>query len=158
MTREEKWSLYYEICDWITPRELPGDDPVIYKKLDFMSEFHLSDDDVNKIIEKLISDKKLMKAEKEDEYIAIKVCDICGRTYEFLDVQASKSNTIYLGFGSKYDLNIFNYDVCCECFDKMIDLVLPLFPKSPLDECDFYNDEEGYTSIESVVHHDTDPF
>ena len=112
-----------------------------------------------KLIDRLIYDKKLKKSDKEDTYIALRICDICGKDFDNWDLQENHHHTYNFGFGSKHDLEYLEFDVCADCFDKIIDTILPLFPKSPLKDMECYQDkplDPLYT--QKVEHHDKDPY
>lgn len=63
-----------------------------------------------------------------------RVCSMCGKELDELDLQEDFYFKHYIGYGSKYDLNIFEARLCCDCFDKILDTVLPMFKSNPLNE------------------------
>lgn len=63
-----------------------------------------------------------MDLSKGDNKMKIHKCDLCGKflnEYDELENFGIRYNNI--GYGSKYDGCNINIDMCCECFDKMID-------------------------------------
>jgi len=56
------------------------------------------------------------------------------------DIQEKFSFHTRLGYGSRYDEDYLDIDLCCECMDKIIDECLI----SPITECGFWDeyDEE----------------
>lgn len=48
-------------------------------------------------------------------------CNRCGREFDVWDVQHDFSIQRRIGFGSKYDGDFLNLDLCCDCMDKLID-------------------------------------
>lgn len=64
------------------------------------------------------------------------ICTMCGREFDEWDVDEALHYTHFIGFGSKYDLHIFEANLCCECFDKILDTILPMFKNNPLSEYD----------------------
>ena len=50
------------------------------------------------------------------------ICNMCGKQFDIYDTQEDFS--IYrenIGYGSKYDGNSVELDLCCECADKLFD-------------------------------------
>ena len=62
------------------------------------------------------------------------VCTMCGKELDDWDMNADFYFKHYIGFGSKYDLNILEARLCCKCFDKILDTILPMFKNNPLAE------------------------
>lgn len=48
-------------------------------------------------------------------------CDLCGKFLNEHDELESFGLHCEVGYGSKYDGCSINIDICCECFDKMMD-------------------------------------
>ena len=69
-----------------------------------------------------------------------RVCSMCGKEFDELDLQEDFYFKHYIGYGSKYDLNIFEARLCCDCFDKILDTVLPMFKSNPLNEYEIVNE------------------
>ena len=38
---------------------------------------------------------------------------------------------VHVGYGSKYDESIINFNLCCDCYDKVIDMILPMCKIDP---------------------------
>lgn len=50
------------------------------------------------------------------------VCNMCGKAFDTWDLQEGFGfHSLYIGYGSKYDENSLDLDLCCECMDKIID-------------------------------------
>lgn len=48
-------------------------------------------------------------------------CNKCGKEFDIWDTQESFSVYKPLGYGTKYDGLYLSLDLCCECFEKLID-------------------------------------
>lgn len=48
-------------------------------------------------------------------------CNVCGKKFDFWDTQENYNIFTHCGYGSKHDGEIVDLDICCDCFDKMID-------------------------------------
>lgn len=53
----------------------------------------------------------------------IRVCNMCGKTLDTYDQQNGFGFRHKAGYGSKFDGEQFSADFCCECHDKIIDMV-----------------------------------
>lgn len=68
------------------------------------------------------------------------ICNKCGKAMDDLDIQERFSFDQYLGYGSKYDMNKLELDLCCACMDQLIDecIVPPVISTAvvgePIDE------------------------
>ena len=68
------------------------------------------------------------------------ICSMCSNKLDEFDLQENFSFKRYIGYGSKYDMNIFEARLCCDCFDKILDAVLPMFKINPLSEYEIVSD------------------
>lgn len=60
---------------------------------------------------------------------------MCGKDFDEFDIQEDFSLYRHIGYGSKYDMNKLELDLCCGCFDKLVDeYIMPNFIISPLEE------------------------
>lgn len=66
-------------------------------------------------------------------------CTMCDKPFDVCDEQEDFSFLRYIGYGSKYDMNKLEMHLCCGCFDKVMDKILPMFPSYPMREYDFAN-------------------
>ena len=65
------------------------------------------------------------------------ICNMCGKTFDKWDEQESFGIHENVGYGSKHDGDIINLDMCCDCFDKLIDnYILPQCYQSPIEDTD----------------------
>lgn len=69
------------------------------------------------------------------------ICSMCSNKLDEFDLQENFSFKRYIGYGSKYDLNIFEARLCCDCFDKILDTVLPMFKSNPISEYEIVSDD-----------------
>ena len=65
------------------------------------------------------------------------VCTICGKLFNELDYQENFCFDTHIGYGSKYDLNRLRLNLCIDCFDKVLDFILPQCKDNPLSEYHF---------------------
>lgn len=56
-----------------------------------------------------------------------KCCTMCNKIFDMWDLQEDFSFSRWIGYGSKYDLNKLDIQLCCTCFDKVLDFVLPKY-------------------------------
>lgn len=59
-----------------------------------------------------------MNDEKMNTYDGKIVCTMCGNELDECDIDAHFNFERYIGFGSKYDLCIFEAQLCCKCYDN----------------------------------------
>ena len=69
------------------------------------------------------------------------ICSMCGKELDEFDLQEDFSFKRYIGYGSRYDMNIFEARLCCDCFDKILDAVLPMFKINPLSEYEIVSND-----------------
>ena len=69
-------------------------------------------------------------------------CTMCGRKLDEVDQEQDFYFKRWIGYGSKYDLHIFEVRFCCSCFDEILDKVLPMFKFNPLSEYEILSDGE----------------
>ena len=48
-------------------------------------------------------------------------CNICGRPFDLWDTQENYSIYTTCGYGSKFDGETIEMDICCGCFDKLVE-------------------------------------
>lgn len=48
------------------------------------------------------------------------VCNKCGKKFDIWDTQENFSIYTRLGYGTKYDGDNLELDLCCECMEKLI--------------------------------------
>lgn len=71
------------------------------------------------------------------DYIAeiiIPKCTMCEKPLDEWDMGEDFYFKRRIGYGSKYDFHIFEARLCCDCFDSVLDKILPMFKASPLSE------------------------
>ena len=49
------------------------------------------------------------------------ICNKCGKKFDIWDTQESFSIYRHLGYGTKYDSNNLELDLCCDCMEKLVD-------------------------------------
>lgn len=60
------------------------------------------------------------------------LCNVCGKTFTDYDEQEHIGLHTKLGYGSEYDGEVIDLDVCCECFDKMLDKLVSQCKINPI--------------------------
>jgi len=158
--RKRKWELYQKAKEWVSPVPFPKVYGFDNKRTldDFVKHFKISKDEAQKLVNRLIEEGKLIKCE-DDKYESIRICSMCGKKFDGWDIQGDNHFVHHFGYGSKHDLEVFEADLCLDCFDKVVDTILPLFPKSPLEPIEVYQDKSGGEMyIQRVNRHDNDPY
>lgn len=51
----------------------------------------------------------------------VKRCNHCGKPLDEWDLQEDFKIHTAVGYGSKYDLSKVELQLCCDCFDKLVD-------------------------------------
>lgn len=72
-----------------------------------------------------------------EEKKEIKRCTMCNKIFDEWDLQEDFSWRKWIGYGSKYDLNKLDLDLCCDCFDKVLAFILRNSVHNPLREYRF---------------------
>lgn len=68
------------------------------------------------------------------------ICSMCEKELDEFDLQEDFSFKRYIGYGSKYDMNIIYVKLCCNCFDRALETLLPMFKINPLTEYEIVSD------------------
>ena len=50
-----------------------------------------------------------------------RVCNLCGSVFNEWDIQQDIGIHKQICYGSKHDTEYINLDLCCDCFDKVMD-------------------------------------
>lgn len=67
-------------------------------------------------------------------------CNKCGKKLDMWDIQEDFSMQRRLGYGSKYDGDDLDIDLCCDCMDELIEkCVIP--PVKSIEKCEDGNSE-----------------
>ena len=62
------------------------------------------------------------------------ICTMCGKKFDFWDTQENFCFDHHIGYGSKYDMQRVQIKLCCDCFDKVMDWVIPQCKHNPMSE------------------------
>lgn len=63
------------------------------------------------------------------------VCNICGKDFDLFDEQENFSIHRSVGYGSEFDGSNIDLDMCCDCFDKLMNTyILPQCKISPVTD------------------------
>ena len=60
------------------------------------------------------------------------VCNVCEKEFDVWDAQENYGLHYFLGYGSQRDGKSIALDMCCSCFDKLLDYLLPLCKINPI--------------------------
>lgn len=63
-----------------------------------------------------------------------KKCNMCGKEFDCWDEQENFCFEHKIGYGSIHDGEQIIINLCCDCFDKVIDVVVPMCETNPLNE------------------------
>lgn len=66
----------------------------------------------------------------------MKKCNMCGKDFDMWDEQEDFCFEHVIGYGSKYDMHKVDLKLCCDCFDKVMDFILPQCKDDPMTEYD----------------------
>lgn len=87
-----------------------------------------------------VTDIKEIKERGEDEFFKSRListeCTMCGKTLDDYDKYENYSADMHIGYGSKYDMSRIRFQLCCDCFDRVLDMVIPLCKTNPVIEED----------------------
>lgn len=65
----------------------------------------------------------------------MKKCTLCGKEFDMWDEQENFGFHYYIGYGSKFDTQKIDVNMCTDCFDKMLEeYILPKCKENPLEE------------------------
>lgn len=65
-----------------------------------------------------------------------RVCNMCGKDFDIWDNQEDFALYRNIGYGSKYDEHKIELDLCCNCFDKLVDeYIVPNCKINPMEDC-----------------------
>ncbi len=65
-------------------------------------------------------------------YYPTKVCNMCDKTFDLWDNQENFCFDHHIGYGSAHDFEHIQLNLCCQCFDKVIDWILPQCRHNPM--------------------------
>lgn len=64
----------------------------------------------------------------------IKKCNVCGKEFDMWDKQENFGLHYHVGYGSVHDGEVIELDLCCDCFDKVLEIILPMCQINPIRE------------------------
>lgn len=63
------------------------------------------------------------------------VCNVCGNDFDQWDEQEGYAMNYHCGYGSQFDGNNIQLDLCCGCFDELLkEYILPKCKINPMSE------------------------
>lgn len=69
-------------------------------------------------------------------------CTLCGKPFDFWDVQESLGMEYSMGFGSKYDGRHIKIRFCIKCFDSLIEKIASASKESPFLDSPYYDEDD----------------
>ena len=78
-----------------------------------------------------------------EEYALIKneiICNKCGKKFDVFDRHEGFSLQGRFGFGTKFDGENYELDLCCDCMEKLVEECVV----SPIVEVEYDEDDEDY--------------
>lgn len=67
----------------------------------------------------------------------IQKCNVCGKEFDGMDSYSQFGIKTTPHYGSKYDSDNIHLDLCCDCFDNLMDYIIPKCKLSPIKELEF---------------------
>lgn len=64
-------------------------------------------------------------------------CNVCGQLFTDLDEKEHIGLHSKIGYGSKHDGDIIDLDICCSCFDNLIDKLASRCMINPIHENEY---------------------
>ena len=77
--------------------------------------------------------------------MTLKKCNMCGKSFDMWDDYANFGMSYEIGYGSKHDGESLDLDLCCDCFDRVMDIITPMCKLPPWRESASENDEYIHT-------------
>ena len=62
----------------------------------------------------------------------IKQCNMCGKEFDEMDDQENFGFHYRAGYGSEFDDDNINLDLCCKCFDELMRYIIPKCKYNPV--------------------------
>ena len=59
-------------------------------------------------------------------------CNVCGKELEMHDRVQNFGMHERFGYGSKFDGDSIDLDICCDCFEKLMDKLIPICKINPI--------------------------
>ena len=67
-------------------------------------------------------------------FFPIRTCNMCGKTFDYWDHEENISFDHFIGYGSIHDMHRIQLNLCCKCFDKVVDWIVPQCEVNPMTE------------------------
>lgn len=64
------------------------------------------------------------------------LCNVCGKEFDMWDEQEDLGLHTRFGYGTKFDGDSIDLDICCNCFDKLMDKFIPMCKINPITGMD----------------------
>jgi hypothetical protein len=65
------------------------------------------------------------------------ICNVCGQPFTDLDEQEHIGLHTKIGYGSRHDGDTIDLDICCSCFDSLIDKLASRCMINPIHENEY---------------------
>ena len=67
-------------------------------------------------------------------------CTMCGKQFDIEDLYLGDNRyDIFVNYPSKYDLKRLQFNFCCDCFDKVLDTIIPMCKNDPVVDDDWWD-------------------
>lgn len=66
-----------------------------------------------------------------------KHCTMCGKEFDIWDENADFTLDHEIGYGSEHDRHHLHMNLCCDCFDKVVNFLVENSVENPLTESDY---------------------
>lgn len=64
-----------------------------------------------------------------------RVCNMCGKDFDEWDTQENFGFQHHVGYGSEFDGSNIRMDLCCKCFDRLMnEYIIPNSKISPVED------------------------
>ena len=82
----------------------------------------------------IIKTKKIYIRVEKLRAHTVKYCTMCGKKFDMWDEQENFSLRKAVGYGSGYDGSKICLQLCCGCFDKVLDMIAPMCKENPVTD------------------------
>ena len=74
-------------------------------------------------------------------------CSACGKTFDEFDYAEDFTFDKYIGYGSIHDEEHIKFRLCCECFDKIFDIIKPMIKNIEIEEYNAF-EKAGFKCVD----------
>ena len=70
------------------------------------------------------------------------LCNVCGKEFDMWDEQEELGLHTRFGYGTTFDGDRIDLDICCDCFDKLMDKFIPMCKINPITEMEYKKEKK----------------